>query len=67
MGWFGCKHEWYVVAKTFMEPNPDGEDDWIDAKYSERCRAGVTTVLITCDVCGDTKIMEMLGKEIPPP
>jgi hypothetical protein len=65
MGLFGgCKHDWIVVAKTFMEPNPKGEDDWIDTEYAERCRAGVTTVLMVCGDCGAKSVTEMLGKEI---
>lgn len=65
MGWFSCKHEWYVVAKTFMppNPNPDPNDDWAGSEFVERARAGVTTVLMTCDVCGKTSVTEMLGKE----
>ena len=66
MGLFsGCKHEWYVVAKTFMPPAPEGENGWdmVDSTIAERSRAGVTTVLMACDVCGKTSVTEMLGRE----
>ncbi len=65
MRFFGCNHDWIVIAKTYMDPAPDVEADWLDAEIAERCRAGVTTVLMTCNECGKKNVTEMLGKEIP--
>ena len=67
MGWFGCEHTWRLVAKTFAEPREvtDESLELFDGEYYERCRAGVTTVLMVCDDCGKKDVTEMLGKESP--
>lgn len=73
MGLFGCSHDWEVRVKTFAPPKPVDaavvescafEDTTVS--YVERCHAGVTTVLLVCQECGDTNVVEMLGKDGSP-
>lgn len=74
MGIFSCSHEWEVRVKTFMPPvaadDSAGEYDinlcdGATLEHLERRRAGVTSVLLTCDLCGRSQTVEMLGQETP--
>ena len=66
-----CGHAWRVLERTWTPPRNDGspfartgspEDTGHVLLYLERSKTGVTTVLLSCPECGETRTEEMLGE-----
>jgi hypothetical protein len=57
-----CGHEWALVSKNYSPPHkeiPEG----INATLAEKALMGVTSYLWICSLCGETKIVEVLGSD----
>lgn len=56
------QHDWQLVAKSYAPPIKD-VSNITDAKILEKALFGVTTLLWSCTLTGDTKVEEMIGSD----
>lgn len=55
-------HDWQLVAKSYAPPIKD-VSNINDPKILEKALFGVTTLLWSCTITGDTKVEEMIGSD----
>lgn len=56
------QHDWQLVAKSYAPPIKD-VTNISDPKLLEKALFGVTTLLWSCTLTGDTKVEEMIGSD----
>lgn len=68
------QHDWQRITTTYAPPRADamningwGEAWYTVARLLERAAYGVTSVLYECRTCHQTRVVEMLGKQVDEP
>lgn len=66
-----CRHKWNIICRVKSKPVDNFS---FNAKFTElptvetlealrKCSVGVTTIILSCENCGNTKETEIIGQE----